>query len=436
MSLSEHYTAESKKKNILVVGGSLGGLFAGLALKRLDHDVHILERNPLPILYDQGAGVVASQETRDYITKFDKSGRDNVIKSSFRHYLDIHGDEIYREDWIQYTTSWDLVYYILRANFDGIESEYCTVLDQAGGKAVYDYDANVTDMKVENNEVIVFYERNNQKKSIKADVLIAADGPSSTIRTLLYSDVERKYTGYVAWRGTVLESEVSESIASTFVECITFFHAFGTQILAYVIPGKNGTLKRGDRLINWVWYCNCEDLSKILTDCDGNSHRWSLPPGKVDPKAWENQKEYASHNLPPQFVELLHKTRSPFVQAITDVLAPQACHYDGRVILLGDALAGFRPHTTASTTQAALHALRLWEDMKTWDEWMKKKSLYEETVMEFARYGVQHGQKLGNTSQFGHHKLDGTMSMAPLSLRNCISCSPRIDERLTTEVNK
>jgi 2-polyprenyl-6-methoxyphenol hydroxylase-like FAD-dependent oxidoreductase len=408
--------------NITIVGGSLGGLFAGLALKRLGHNVHILERNPTPLLHDQGAGIVAGAETRDYIEKFDKSKREITVKAAFRRYLDIQGNEIHREDWPQYMTSWDLVYHILRANFDGVKSEYCQVPDQAGGKTVYDYDAKVTDMKVENGEVTLFYEQENTKKSIMGDVLIAADGPSSSIRAILYPDVERKYAGYAAWRGTIHESEASESLSSTLVECFTFFHAPGTQILSYVIPGKNGTLERGKRFINWVWYCNYEDPSNVLTDCDGQTHRWTLPHGKVDLKVWENQKKYASDNLPPQFAELVNKTQSPFIQAITDVIAPQACHYNGRVILLGDALAGFRPHTAASTSQAAFHASQLWKNMKSWDEWMKNKSLYEETVMEFARHGIQHGQNLGSISQFGHHKLDGKMSMAPPSIRDCTLC--------------
>ncbi|CAF4152537.1 unnamed protein product, partial [Adineta steineri] len=106
-----------------------------------------------------------------------------------------------------------------------------------------------------------------------------------------------------------------------------------------------------------------------------------------------------------------HITQSPIVQVITDVLAPQATYYDGRIVLLGDALATFRPHTGAGASQAAFDALQLWENMKNWQEWMKNKSSYEDLVMEFARYGVRHGQKLGNLSQFGHYKVDGKLKM-------------------------
>ncbi|CAF4285925.1 unnamed protein product [Rotaria socialis] len=340
--------------NIIIVGGRLACLLTGLALKGIGHNVHILGSNPEPLLEDQDAGIIAGTEIRDYMQIFDKSRCDFVIESVFRHYLDIQG-----------------------SNFDGVKSEYCKVPDQAGGNTIYDYDANVIDMKVENDEVTLVYEQENKKKNEKA----------------------------------------SSSLASTLVERFTLFHVPGTQILAYVIPGKHGKLKQGYRLINWVWYFNCENLSKVLTDCDGKTHRWPLPQRKVNVDIWENQKQYASNNLPPQFVELINKTQPPFVQAITDVPATQAIHFDGRVVLVGDALAGFRPHTVASTSQAAFHASQLCESMRSWDEWVKKQSLYEDTVMEFARLGNKVEQQLGNVSQFGHYEIGGKMRMAPPSIR-------------------
>lgn len=403
--------------NIIIVGGSLGGLFAGVALKRLGHNVHILERNHEPLLQDLGAGIVAGQEIRAYMKAFDDAQREFVVESVFRRYLDIHGDEICREMWPQCMTSWGLLYYILLSNFDGVKNEFCQVLSQANCKTVYDYGASVTDMKVEHGEVTVFYEQEKKKKSIRGDILIAADGASSSIRMLLCPDLERQYAGYVAWRGTILESEASELLASTLVERFTFYHAPGTQILSYVIPGKNDTLKQGDRLINWVWYCNYEDLSTVHTDCDGQTHRWSLAPKKVNAKIWENQKRCASENLPLQFIELINKTQSPFVQAITDVLANRAVYCDGRVVLVGDALAGFRPHTGASTSQPAFHASKLYENMKNWDEWVRKQNLYEESVMEFARHGSKVGKELGNVSQFGHYEIGGKIIMVPPSIR-------------------
>jgi len=48
-----------------------------------------------------------------------------------------------------------------------------------------------------------------------------------------------------------------------------------------------------------------------------------------------------------------NKSKNPFVQAITDVSSPRPLYMNDKVVLVGDALAGFRPHTVASTSQAA-----------------------------------------------------------------------------------
>ena len=75
----------------------------------------------------------------------------------------------------------------------------------------------------------------------------------------------------------------------------------------------------------------------------------------------------------------------------------------GKAVLVGDALSAFRPHTAASTSQAALHALSLGEVLGGeigWDE-------YEERVMEFAGRLQSKGVELGERSQFGEHPLQG-----------------------------
>ena len=149
--------------------------------------------------------------------------------------------------------NWDLVYFVLRANFDGLQSEYCSVpslepevqaLYQVGRKVI-----NITDLgqgkgvEVECEVIIPDESRaggerqRGEKVTVRGDIVIVADGPSSTIRKIVCPEVERRYAGYVAWRGTVPESEASEGLKRTFVERFTFFHDLerGIQILAYVI---------------------------------------------------------------------------------------------------------------------------------------------------------------------------------------------------------
>ena len=295
------------------VGGSLGGLFTGIVLKRLGHIVSIFERNPTPLLHNQGAGVVAGGDVKAFFSRYDKTKRPIAVPSRLRHYLDRDGNQIYREESLQQMTSWDLLYYLLRANFDGIESNYCRVppANPGEGVGVYKYGHTVTDIRdAQGGKVEVQYlDRDGTQQSDAADLVIGADGPSSTIRKILLPNVKREYAGYVAWRGTVPESEISDAAKEAFVEKFAFFHADGLQILLYTIPGPNGTLEVGKRLINWVWYCNypqdSREYTELMTDSDGHRHHITLPNGKMRPEIWAQQKAYAQKALPPQCAEIV-----------------------------------------------------------------------------------------------------------------------------------
>ncbi|KAF2734819.1 monooxygenase [Polyplosphaeria fusca] len=395
----------TKKLDIVIVGGSLGGLCAGVALKSLGHDITILERNATPLLHDQGAGIVAGGDTLAFFKRYDRCGRSFAVSSQRRQYLNLNGDVVHREDMVQNMTSWDLVYHILRANFDGTESVYCHVPPpvEAHGNARHLHGHLVTGVReADNGQVCVEYTTHDGTTStILADLVVGADGPSSTLRRILQPDVQRTYAGYVALRGTVPETRVSQSTRAAFTERFTFFHCPGVQILAYLIPGEQGTLEPGRRLINFVYYTNFPSaslddpspaLAELMTDVDGVRHRITMPPGKTDMGAWEKQRVSARQRLPPQFAEIVCATTKPFVQAITDVISPENEFLGGKVVLIGDALAGFRPHTVASTSQAAFDAMIL-ADMVAGKverkEWKRETMAYARTVQ---RRGVQMGQ--------------------------------------------
>lgn len=53
-------------------------------------------------------------------------------------------------------------------------------------------------------------------RNIEADLVIAADGPASKGRDSLLPHVERRYLGYVGWRCTGLEAEISEKAKASF----------------------------------------------------------------------------------------------------------------------------------------------------------------------------------------------------------------------------
>lgn len=399
-----------RQLDIVIVGGSLGGLCTALALKShpQGHRITILERNATPLLHDQGAGIVAGGDTLAFFQRYDRCGRQFAVSSQRRQYLNKDGEIIYTKDMVQNMTSWDLVYHMLRANVDGIESEYCNVPDKKGvdGEAKHLHGHKVTGVKEDGSKVQVSYQTaEGQGGTFAADLVIAADGPSSTIRSIFEPTLQRTYAGYVALRGTIREDEVTPATLEAFSERFTFFHTKGIQILAYLIPGEKGSLEPGQRLINFVYYTNfpsksldepSPELAELLTDIDGVRHRITMPPGRTDPKAWEKQREIAKDKLPPQFAEIVRATNKPFVQAITDVVSSENEFLGGKVILIGDALAGFRPHTVASTSQAAFDAMILADMIEgkiSRDDW-------KETTMQYARLVQKRGVDMGNRSQF------------------------------------
>ena len=369
-----------------------------------------IERNPSPLLHDQGAGIVAGGDTLDFFKKYDRCKRPFAVSSQKRMYLDISGNVVHQEEMVQNMTSWDVCYYVLRANYDRVKSDYCDVPEPRAedGEANYLYGRTFTGVAEEERldskrggVRVSFRSSDGTEDSMFADLVIGADGPSSTVRKVLQKEVNREMAGYCALRGTIPEDEASAETKAAFSERFTFFHADGIQILAYLIPGKNGSINPGQRLMNFVWYYNfapdSPELEDLMTDADGERHRITLPPGKMRTTVWEKMKQVASDRLPPQFAELIYKTKQPFVQAITDVISPRNSFLNGKVLLIGDALAGFRPHTVASTSQAAFNAMVL-ADMVAGK--ISLEGFIKET-MQFARLTQDRGVKMGNRSQFG-----------------------------------
>ena len=81
------------------------------------------------------------------------------------------------------------------------------------GQVIYDIGDEVRDIKdegVAKGVRLEFVEREGKSGSAFADLVIAADGASSTVRGILEPWSKRTYAGYAAWRWKIAESEVSE----------------------------------------------------------------------------------------------------------------------------------------------------------------------------------------------------------------------------------
>lgn len=154
-------------------------------------------------------------------------------------------------------------------------------------------------------------------------------------------------------------------------------------------------------MFSYVWYCNCaedsQDYAGLMTDSEGHRHRYFLPMGKMSEKSWNQQKTYAAKVLPVPFAELVEKTTRPFISSITDEISPRASFYNGKVLLVGDALASFRPHVASSTNQAALDAQLLVKVMTG----QMTLAAWEHHVLRYARITLLRSRVWGAYYQSG-----------------------------------
>lgn len=342
-------SAVSNPLDIIISGGSMGGLFAATALRQAGHDVTVYERTEEGKMSDRGAGIIAHPEMLAYLESQDIADWDDIATFTNRtQHLDRNGDPIDTEGVATYTTSWDTVYRGLR---------------EALPEGCYRMGRRVDDVSQDADGVSVTF---NDGSSARGDLLVVAEGYRSSTRQQFLPDRAPEYAGYVAYRGVVPESHVPAEYGTRFGDIYNLYHAPRSQFLTYPVPGPNGEMERGERRINWVWYYPFEEgaeLDNLLLDNRGEQRSHSLPPGLMREEVREEQIDIANEVLPEQLQWLVSATPEPFVQCIYDLAVPQLV-FD-RTCIIGDAAFFIRPHMAAGTAHAAADALELAERIHT-----------------------------------------------------------------------
>lgn len=215
------------------------------------------------------------------------------------------------------------------------------------------------------------------------------------------------------------------------VICFNYVSDFLFSLFSYVMPGTHGSLEPGERLLNYVWYTNCPasslDFNESMTDIDGHTHRNTLPAGKMRPDVWAKQKAHAAEVLTPPFLELINQTMEPFISTVNDCTAPRASFFDGKILLVGEALTLLRPHTGMSFNHAAMSCLLLQKVMrgeinvKQWEEdllrYREKTMLLAIMVGCYFQGGVLSAGFLLGVAKFAFTMLQQTVGQAWWALR-------------------
>ncbi|WP_244831243.1 FAD binding domain-containing protein [Caballeronia sp. TF1N1] len=368
----------SKRSRAIIVGGSLGGLFAANLLVRNGWNVDVFERVP-DELAGRGAGIVTHPELFDALGAAGIQIDDGIgVKVRSRVTFAQDGAVLSERDLPQTLTAWGKMYHVLRAALPDVH-----------------YHAGVTVASVEDDGDRATVTLGDGAV-LHADLVIAADGFKSAIRERLMPEVKLQYAGYIAWRGLVDEASLSRETRDALFDKFAFCLPPREQILGYPVAGQGNSTTPGERRYNFVWYrATSEDvqLPDLLTDASGKRWTGGIPPTLIRADVLADMEDAALTLLAPQFGEVVTRATQPLFQPIFDLEVPRMAI--GRIALLGDAAFVARPHCGMGVTKAASDAMTLVKALKTHGDVQDALAGYSLERTQVGAAVVQHARHLG-----------------------------------------
>jgi len=372
----------SSERRALVIGGSLGGLFAATMLRSIGWDVDVFERSPGD-LDSRGGGIVLQPDVIEIFRRvaMPLDQKHLGVRSAYRTVLRPDGSIQSKQFAPQLQTSWSLLYTSLKAAFGAPHYHQGKTLERI-------------EQDKKTGSVTAFFFDGSR---VTGDMLIGADGGNSTVRSELWPDLKPTYAGYIAWRGLIAEQDMPPFSHEMLHGDFGFANSRGSHILGYLVPGTGNDTRDGHRFYNWVWYrvASEEQLASIMTDRCGKQRGYAVPEGWLDPMWINHVHREAAVILPRAFREIVEATRQPYVQAIRDLASDHMVA--GRIAILGDAASIPRPHTAASTSKAAANALALADALAaTPDDVEGALARWELPQVNYGKYLEHQGQNAGD----------------------------------------
>jgi len=341
--------------NVAIVGGSIAGCAAAIALRRAGCAVTVYERSRGK-LADRGAGIgipLALLHTlieRDFVdagmAHFHITKAPFVLRADAEAGVRVRGRLLWEQPVAAAVTNWGIVYRHLRSRIP---------------EGIYHQGQEVTAVSDPGDDAVSVHLANGHRAQF--DLVVCADGPQSVGRRLLFPAQSLQYVGYILWRGLAEEQAVTN--ISLFEDRLTWAVSATGYGLLYLVPSRAEEVAVGKRQVNWVLYENVTDtaLPGVLTDAHGVVHPTSLPPGAASAAQVAYIHHRALQLFPGYVADAVCATPTPFIQAVFDLSIPS--YRRGRLCLIGDASTLCRPHAASGAVKALTNALALADALTT-----------------------------------------------------------------------
>jgi 2-polyprenyl-6-methoxyphenol hydroxylase-like FAD-dependent oxidoreductase len=314
------------KPHALVVGGSLSGLCAGLALAREGWTATIVERatgEP-----PGGAGLGLDRGLLGRVTGVDaeripvvSGNRDSAAWGLVRQFL--------------------LEVALRTADIEFMESTTVTGVQEP----------------LEAGRVSI----DSTKGALTADVVVGADGVYSVTRRFVAPDhPAAAYAGYMLWRGLVPETDIPGGLDGR-GRNLEMYGAPGARLVVYGVPGADGRTDPGHRRVSFAWYDASRTELLRQTGClDGDAVAATLPNDQLPAELTGELGQLAQRYWPSPWDRSIAWGVSHgevFGTPVAEYLPSHLVRH--RVVLVGDAAHVASPMTGAGFQNALLDVAAL-----------------------------------------------------------------------------
>lgn len=361
-----------KGSSVAIIGGSIAGCAAAVALSRAGCMVTVYERRSGG-LRGEGTGIPIARSVRDdlvaagYLSPGMRARfRDDLVWLT-RDGESLAGATLGRQPLPLLITNWDVLWQDLH--------ERLPAGSYRGGMEVGAIVPGPGEVML---EVGGRYER--------YDVVVGADGRQSRVRALVTPGAEPVPAAYGLWRGDFPAERLSGTARSRFTDELVAVGFPGGHGLFHLVPEPlPGRLRQ-----NWAIFGPVPDWAYP----DGPA---PVPHGRLGRDAVEFLRGIVADNFPATWAEVVARTE-PSETSLSPVYDLNLLSYAaGRLLLIGDAGTLVRPHLGPGAGVAAVKALqdahvleRACRDNSTWEAaataYDAERSIAGNILTEFGKY--------------------------------------------------